>query len=271
MRMRPHRTVVAALGAALAAGCVAAPAAAEVPTLEGPNVVWYEQDVQFASSTLRIRDGERTPGGGCLISGRNVLPPGQEAIVEVELAYDPDSCRSLTRVGVPAERTASGGADGGETASDTSGGTFGAGATAPASTYGRWTATASSYYEDPPQLDVNKVTNIIEWEPDGSCAVAVNPYGAWSETTWRTGTGWSQEQKSHYHNATCSSVWSETWAKFKNTLFCIPWEDTFTWYQPNRVEGRPDTSAVHRWNAWKAGDCADLLTFQHELSRSRKF
>lgn len=89
--------------------------------------------------------------------------------------------------------------------------------------------------------------------------------------TWRWGTGWSRESSSFYRNAICSSVYSSTYAKFKNTLFCNPFADTFTWYGPNRVEGRPDASAVHTWSASKAGDCASLLSFEHELSLKRKF
>src|SRR5205823_12800952 len=90
--------------AAVAVTTLVSPAAhAEtVPTLAGPNVIDYSQGYQqypLANDHQELRQGTALPEGGCQFSGTSVFKPGAVPITEVELAYDPDTCRDIVDVG----------------------------------------------------------------------------------------------------------------------------------------------------------------------------
>ncbi len=67
-------------------------------TLEGPNVIKYDHLYVLADSRIFIRQGTRLPGGGCEFATETILAPG-ESITELEIAFDPDTCRSLNEAG----------------------------------------------------------------------------------------------------------------------------------------------------------------------------
>lgn len=82
------------------------------PRLEGRNVVYYDgplyKRVQFEESYRIIREGDRRPDGSCTFVRSTTLrptdPPRQQMVIEVELAFDPDTCRSLVEIGAPKRR-----------------------------------------------------------------------------------------------------------------------------------------------------------------------
>jgi len=74
--------------------------------LSGPHVISYEQGYpaySLADSHREIRTGTRLPDGGCQFRSSGLAGPRDPAHGEVELAYDPDTCRDLVDVGVPTE------------------------------------------------------------------------------------------------------------------------------------------------------------------------
>jgi hypothetical protein len=111
-RQTRRRAVVAALMISVGVSACA-PSGARPrdtgPTLEGPNVVRYEpplyQRVEFEESYRIIRQGERRPDGSCTFERSTTLrptdPPRKQVVIEVELAFDPDTCRSLVEIGTP--------------------------------------------------------------------------------------------------------------------------------------------------------------------------
>lgn len=52
---------------------------------------------------------------------------------------------------------------------------------------------------------------------------------------------------------------------YKNGVFCA-FFDTDNYYEPNRVEGRPDGTAVLTWTQRKEGPCDFLLSANQEYS-----
>ncbi len=79
--------------------------AAEAPsantiTLEGPNVINYgADDYVFSTSADYVLGGKPVGEGKCEFSNSGPIDQSEE-ITEIELAYDPDTCRMLIRRGV---------------------------------------------------------------------------------------------------------------------------------------------------------------------------
>jgi hypothetical protein len=68
--------------------------AAQEPILEGPNVVHFQAPISFIEKMRFIRQGKPTSSGMCEFVSTLHAELG-ESVVEHELAYDPDTCRSL--------------------------------------------------------------------------------------------------------------------------------------------------------------------------------
>lgn len=221
----------------------------------------------LANSVTYVLQGVRLPGGGCQFSGQMTLGPEQNSVTELELAFDPDTCRSLIERGILVtsgdmtnlEETAT---SNGSTSVATSG-------PSASSTLGTWRATFHSWFEDPPGIHVNDVINIVEWSPDGVCAL---PPGTTANVSfdlrWLTTTGWSLASHTWDRGGDCLRVWSGSTAQFTNGVFCLGF-DTHTWYEPNYVEGRADSSAGTVWSVRKEGFCAFLLSANRTLDRQQ--
>jgi hypothetical protein len=231
-------------------------------TLEGPNVIFYEHPEVLEKATRSIRQGEFLPGGGCRFSGSAVLAPG-EAITELELAFDPDSCRSLVETGTLVSRGTPA-ADPAWFATDAEVRDSVAASAAGAASFLTASVAQSAYihswYADPPGLHVNDVTSTIEWAPDGTCAWPAGSTAVFGRKyDWLWQTGWSLNSYNWSYGASCASVYNESTVHFVNNVFCLLMV-TNTYYEPNRVEGLPDGRAAFAWSNRKDGRCSFLLS-----------
>lgn len=151
--------------------------ASSEPTLEGPNVIEYKHMIVMADTKTFIREGTRLPYGGCKFIGNTTLKKG-ESITELELKYDPDSCRSLIEVGTLISDEFIHSPDQIETEARVISKMPGSDTVVtetPSSNETKATSTARkailhSWYEDPVGIDLNNVKNSVEWHPNGSCA-----------------------------------------------------------------------------------------------------
>lgn len=268
--------------------------AAERVTLSGPEVVDYGlAGYEFEDSTRHIVEG--TPdSGGCRFTGEGTLQPG-ESVTQVEIAYDPATCRSLVERGTlvgdgPPEGSVRDGAQ----ARSEAGGAPTDGLSAQ-SVLGRFRAYQWSWYDEParwvqgcdvedscgPLPPVNTVKNSVEWVPDGSCAVAPG-YTGWNEyeITWLTLTGWEVKRNDWNHAPDpipCEQdIYSENYNHFQNRAFCTAVGgvlgaifETNTYYEPNHVHGDRNGVAYYRWSARKSGLCSALLRFNQKQQNVR--
>ena len=299
-----HRTrcAVASLVALGALGVPAGHATSRID-LTGPNVVRYGSSTVVAG-TREIVAGSRTSTGGCAFTRATSLRPGESASV-VELAYDPDTCRSLVAVAqddalpAPADGT-----EGTTSAEATAGSAAGAPETVSAlAAFGRFRAYEWSWFDEPvrwlqgcdvedpcpPLPPVNTVKNTIEWTPDGSCAVAPGTTGrAESATTWFTTTGWESLRNDFTHSPDpipCHiDMYSNNVNHFQNQEFCAVVGGVFggilggilgfvaetdTYYEPNRVRGDENATAFFTVSWRKDGLCNSLLQFKNKTQSIR--
>jgi hypothetical protein len=243
---------------AVAATSLVSPAAhaspGPTPTLVGPNVVDYRvgfQQYPLRNNHQELRQGTAVAGGGCQFSGTSVLRKGAPPLTEVELAYDPDTCRDLVDIGTlvtprtPSaatgmatdQRTLALSSAPGQLAIPASSGGFGTNTAVPGAPYSnsadrsymdswfdepaRWATGTSLYNVIPP---VNEQLNFIEWSPGGGCPVGPGTtgwFGYWQQ--WLTYTGWSRESNDWQHPSSfpCGQQdFSTSTVHFRNRAFC---------------------------------------------------
>jgi len=295
---RPYRLLLVATVALLCfAAMRPQPAPADVMRkFQGRQVIWYDRPAAVRATgsrdrvvgrwrKLEARRGIRDRNGECL-----ARPPAFSGNSEIvlyvaeEVAYDPAKCRSLYRItrrspaklnraavraavarqgmsqrqlaqspdpNDPNVQVENAGAQYGPQPTDDVG--------AIAASVKRKVVTGYSAWEDPVQLDVNKVSNSVNFRASRKCAAA-SQGSLWDQARYRWGTGWS---KIHHDLQTywgCSHATSKTYARFRNMLFCDPTSETRTRMWPNRVAGYPGGSWVHEpLGMSKTGDCAGLL------------
>lgn len=134
----------------------------------------------------------------------------------------------------------------------------------------RFSATGYFAWEDPAQLDVNKVSATVNWRPSSGCAAAgsstVSFRNSWLRATgWRTYSGGYDRLR---YVALCDRVVNRATGLFYNRPFCNPSKQTDTFISPNRVAGDAGLNGVatQRWTVGKGGDCASLLHGEHRLT-----
>lgn len=248
-----------------------------------------EEDYPLQGLTTFVKQGQRTPDGGCLFSGELVLPAGSEAIEVRQTAYNPQTCQARLERGTPPPHTLDGTTDSSEafTQSTTASDESGLGDEAQASSIepdDRATDSGFSTdairhsagyhvsrYEDPVGLIVNRVRNNTDWRWNGN--VVKEPVYNGFRLTWLTATGWERVAHDWNHRATTYQTTSSTFAHFRNLGFCsavigTPQPTTHTYYDRNRVHGRFNGDLVGGWNSWDAGGCRELLHFRHNLVRT---
>jgi hypothetical protein len=96
----------AVAGVVLAGGVGSDSAAGPEAMLEGPNVLNYGQPYELRASERFIVQGKRLPGGGCEFARSSVMrsvSPSTPEVAEIEVAFDPDTCRSLLERGTWAD------------------------------------------------------------------------------------------------------------------------------------------------------------------------
>lgn len=185
--------------------------------------------------------------------------------------FDPTTCRSLrARGGLVSEEA-------GEPSATKEGTSDATGEVAAANVYARYRAYIHSWWEDPPQKDVSKVENTIEWTPDGSCTSAsgTSPSIRW-RLYWFVETDWSVQSHDFTPTNTCCKVESASDATFRNDGSCEtltgPFDvDTTRTRHSQRITGRPDGDATFVLAMFKSGGCSFLLSSDFEQRRERAF
>jgi hypothetical protein len=266
--------------AVLACLALSRPASASGPVdeFDHPNVTWYDRPAAEAAApeALSVQTGTVDPTEGCIVSAPSVSADDYSegvTVTNTEVAYDPDACKSLyLRVESADEQSSSSSSSSAQTSSEASASDYtdldtdedkpseitvaNAGYVWP-----RRVFVGTSEWEDPLELDVNKVYDSINYAPAVNCASY--SAGSWHDRMhWLDETGWDwlyHDMNKYWH---CDRVAAATYARFNNYLFCDPNEETRTRMWPNRVSGYPDASLhmVHEPAGMsKTGDCAGLL------------
>lgn len=273
-------------------GVPAGSAAGADSTLAGPNVIDYEGEAangtgayvmpRFASSERVVIQGEGTEQGGCVFKSTSRLSPGERR-TSVELAYDPDTCRSLYEIGtlaagerlpgVPAEARGTKQELVGRAASPSS-----KGRSAPLSIEGvgdRHRAYSESWFQDPVGIRVNSLKDEIEWTPGGTCTLAGGTTATMvASYSYFWPTGWFLASVTWTNSGDiidCNEpVLSQLDVHFQNDAFCtdpgpppVQWP-TDTWYEPDSVQGFADASFLATSVTRKEGFCSVFLQAMHD-------
>lgn len=278
------------------------------PMLEGPNVIDYEhatldgknlyEPVELTDSVRFIRQGRPGAGGGCEFANSGVAV-GAGAL-EVEMAYDPDTCRSLIEAGTPVNAEPPASEDDVDSISANDAMPSGTSGDLRIASHATWWARATQQFDEPARWVLNegvddagvlppvtRATNYVQWTPDGTCAIAPGTTGFMGyEHSWYAFTGW--ELTAHTWNRTpdgaCRTViYSESWLDFRNNEFCaylaatllgglgpiwdIIIDDTFTKYEPNHIGGNADGTYNIKMVASKGGGCHELLRWKNKHER----
>lgn len=248
-RLSARRTAAAVAVALVASTASAGAASGDSPLmLEGPNVIDYENTVidgQHVWEPVALQNGVRSivqgvprPDGGCDLPMAGVGTVGSTGAV-VELAFDPDTCRSLILTGTASANFLGGHGGGGEE----SGVVSESGSAAPVSggfgimSTGRYYARMTSQYDEPARWvfnddadedgllpPVTRATNWVEWTPQaGGCATApgTTSYMGY-KLEWYTTSGWQLDSHTHLTQPTgCyNGVKSESYVQYSNNEFC---------------------------------------------------
>lgn len=219
--------------------------------------------LRLRDSRTEWRQGEPLKGGGCRFAGSAKGNPDSSGVLEErEVAFDPHRCKIEVEIGRPTagDLTASEGDSEAKTAElspknrpkDVKG-SSGALAAATFSTR----AFAKTFYEDPPQIDVNSVRAEVNWSYDGYCVVGSSYHTArWG---WYSPTGWVREATDWGTYNSCYSASTNVYAKYRNAPFCFPWT-TYTEYDRTWIVGYYQGSWYAQWNSYKWGGCTNLLS-----------
>lgn len=248
----------------LAFSLVSQQVAGQEPVLEGPNIVHFLAPTNFIEKIRFIRQGKLTPSGMCEFV-TSLHAELEETVVEHELAYDPDTCRSLIVQGAPVgprtERPEGWIIDQ-RPAIETQGGVKSNAATP--SSGPSVSASMRTWYEDPIGIDINEVKSNIWWDPTPSCAfgtVAITQ----GEFSWLTPSGWIRESWSDNDAVLgCPYVSLKATAHYSNSLFptCLPRVDIF--YDENTVFGYANKTATGTSVTRKLGPSQFCTEWQSE-------
>lgn len=269
---RPRALLLGA--AAVIAGALAFDASASgPPDLKGESVIRYaDTGLDLEGAQRVIVGGQRTADGGCLFESPLLRVTEVGRVVRLdELAYDPDSCRSLVQIGfAPAPAVAHEGEQGAGYASQDSP-AIGPGAPqvyasalppAPvAPDIGNLTLTGHfgyhrSWFDDPIWIDVNAVRNYVGWSEDGSCTYSQS---GWHSLSWLVEDGWTLQGAQHWLDWDCTRVHSYSDVHYKNGVFCA-FFDTWTHHSYNHAFGWYD-GTLNGYTVWsKSGPCSGLLS-----------
>lgn len=214
------------------------------------------------ASTERLR-GTRTKDGTCSLPLRFHSEAGDTTpeLARVS-AVDPDTCVYEVERGTPIDmpREDSKGAVESEKDSVSARGkkeASGGEGFAPAS-HNDLQACYTTYWEDPPNLDVNKVRSCVRSNTTGN---RIDTIDCSTRRYWLRATGWFQLEHTKRFNCelTGGRGRSESTITFKNEKFCHPTDPTYVKYirntayvDLNSVDGYIDETDAR-------GDCARLL------------
>ncbi len=245
---------------------------AQTPTLDGDNVIEYDNDGEIKNGTRTLVQG--TPyEDGCRFVVEVSLAPGQTAVGGREVSHDPDTCKSIFEVGEPVSTSDDGGEEVPAPGDGARGGNVGSryvGASSTTHSKGYFKAWA----EDPINLDVNRVTSYMDWYWNGTCVTQANlnaPKLWWLKTSgWKKRSGiWRSKGSS------CSKAYNEAKAHFDNSQFCefitggLEGEPTHVHYESVYITGFGSGNLTGSVDFRKYGGCNNFLSLEYDLERTK--
>lgn len=227
------------------------------------SVASAKEDALLTNPTSITIYGVPLKGGGCEYSGTMAGAPGT-AVRQKAIYQDTSSCTMVIEQGEPVTRKVVDRKDGSSktsTATITSGQAAKNGGVATLASNYHSVAYLHTWLEDPPNADVNSVTNYIDWWWNGSYVTSgyANDY-RW----WLTETGWSEREHNlqAYIDGNGRAV-SSTYSHFVNPWFCFT-IDTHALYNRNNIRGAGNGWWSADWNVNWWGGCYNLLDFDYE-------
>jgi len=250
--------LVIATAAMMALGAVPAHADSSEPPdvpktyTDGAGVVHYAFDPDWLpGADVVVSRGAVSKSAGCVIaaSGSGAVEGEGTVTVGRELTFDPATCTvQMAVASYPADETPAvvlerfGPTGDLEHAEESSGEGVGARATT-------WNGFINVFYNDPVSIRVNMTGASHTW----SSAGAVSHYNTWD---WFSASGWYRDAYSTGNTSTATN----TKATFRNTLFCNPVANTYTYHNRTEFRGYTNGTWDWGWNTTKSGDCASLLS-----------
>jgi hypothetical protein len=131
--------------------------------------------------------------------------------------------------------------------------------------YRRSAGYLKSFWEDPPQFDVNSVRNSVDFRYGGGCVH--NPIEFAANYGWMSQSGWERLGNDWSRGADCASAGSSSFVHFKNKVFCAS-IDTNVWYNRNTIYGYPNGAMRGKVHSEKRGGCVRLLSFDKKMVRT---
>src|SRR5258705_8914859 len=214
------------------------------------------------SRTTYIVPGTKTADGGHYTYPGLRLRASETTRVQRDVGIDQANCRKLVEEGVPTTSEAAPGADAriSQPVGHQSGTTR-----AGISEVGH-SGFTKIWWVDQPGYLVNQDETIISWIVSGSCVTQGNASGDWE---WRSGTGWQIVSYGGTDDRTCTRYKGETWATYKNPVFCVGQPTVYTYYYYVRAYG---WSTGNPWitGTWSSDSVNDCLTLyeRHQVSQT---
>ena len=219
----------------------------EILDLNGPRVVRAPIPDDFTVIKKFLRQGEITEDGRCEFKTRLRLESGQKSIEQIEIAYDPDTCKSIVVQGYFGEDNFSS-----STEDDGK----------------RHWASFETWIRDPVFITLNEVQSKIWWTPAGGCAVSTSPSFEPS-FDWFELTGWFVVESDSFHGQDCGSVELNSTATYRSESFPTCGDGASTIYKENYVLGYSDGSSEGYSLVSREGPeflCTDLWTERTRLT-----
>ena len=241
-------------------------------TQDGDWIRWdYPNSLDATSRQVTIYQGKKNSQGGCSYSGEDTVEyqsTRRLVTVERQIAEQPGLCLMMTE---SAEYQISQALEDGllepsDLASPTGPGNIGnddrSGSTLILESHYTYNGSIKSYYEDPPQLDVNSIHTKLSWTKNSRCITAA--HGS-SSPSWIEESGWQRIKYTYTEEApTCYEAWRSAFGQFKNPYFCVT-IDTWTELTAQYRAWNNGRSGTATWRSDKWGGCTFLLSFQKNI------
>ena len=237
--------------------------AQEGPVLEGEGVVTYDLDDRptLDDPVRELIQGSGSDGNCSYTHTFTADPDFRGKIIRREVAYDPDTCRSIFETGtLPLDAAGTDTSAQGNTALSTS------------TRYVQW----KGVWLDPPDWDVNYNQSRLKWRYDPSANTIKQVYVRDCPKYRRAATGWRVSYDSGcstgYDNGAAYRV--ESSRTFDNDwfpcgiFFPFPLLGATTWVHDHSVVGKGTGHYTYSTTMGKSGNCAWLLHSETELEVS---
>lgn len=224
----------------------------------GPRTMQFPEprvEFQLKDNARELAAGSRLNDGSCEIQLRFSSAAGDETQRYARLtALDPETCVYEVENAVLLDEPKVG-----TGVSDSDRDTDGRGGrSAAAQSSNNVQACYTSYWEDPPTLDVNSVRNCIRTNTTGN---RIDSVDCSTRRYWLRESDWSQLRSTVAFDCTLNRGRgrSETSVTFKNTLFCNPRVSTFVDYVKNTAYADINSVDGYIKHTNARGDCESLL------------